>query len=87
MSTVGDVGTEQIERDTLSEYHAQAATRALAALPAAFAGAFVTHRFQFVGMPAFALENSTLPLTIHRAGEPRPSIQSSPLPPRTRARR
>jgi branched-chain amino acid transport system permease protein len=35
----------------------------LAALPAAFAGAFVTHRYQFVGMPAFALEYSTLPLT------------------------
>ncbi len=35
----------------------------LAALPAAFAGAFVTHHYQFVGMPAFALEYSTLPLT------------------------
>jgi branched-chain amino acid transport system permease protein len=35
----------------------------LAALPATFAGAFVTHRYQFVGMPAFALEYSTLPLT------------------------
>jgi branched-chain amino acid transport system permease protein len=35
----------------------------LAALPAAFAGAFVTHRYQFVGMPAFAMEYSTLPLT------------------------
>jgi len=35
----------------------------LAALPAAFAGAFVTHRYQFVGMPAFALEYSVLPLT------------------------
>lgn len=34
----------------------------IAALPAAFAGAFVTHRYQFVGMPAFALEYSTLPL-------------------------
>ena len=35
----------------------------IAALPAAFAGAFVTHRYQFVGMPVFALEYSTLPLT------------------------
>jgi branched-chain amino acid transport system permease protein len=35
----------------------------LAALPAAFAGAFVTHRYQFVGMPAFAMEYSVLPLT------------------------
>jgi branched-chain amino acid transport system permease protein len=35
----------------------------LAALPAAFAGAFVTHRYQFVGMPSFAMEYSTLPLT------------------------
>jgi branched-chain amino acid transport system permease protein len=35
----------------------------IAALPAAFAGAFVTHHYQFVGMPAFAMEYSTLPLT------------------------
>ncbi len=42
-------------------YKAQAVF--LAALPAAFAGAFVTHRYQFVGMPAFAMEYSTLPLT------------------------
>jgi branched-chain amino acid transport system permease protein len=35
----------------------------IAALPAAFAGAFVTHRYQFVGMPAFAMDYSTLPLT------------------------
>lgn len=35
----------------------------LAALPATFAGAFVTHHYQFVGMPAFAMEYSTLPLT------------------------
>lgn len=35
----------------------------IAALPATFAGAFVTHHYQFVGMPAFALEYSTLPLT------------------------
>jgi len=34
-----------------------------AALPATFAGAFVTHRYQFVGMPAFSIEYSTLPLT------------------------
>lgn len=35
----------------------------LAGLPAAFAGAFLTHYYQFVGMPAFALEYSVLPLT------------------------
>jgi branched-chain amino acid transport system permease protein len=42
----------------------------LAALPAAFAGAFVTHRYQFVGMPAFALDYSTLPLTAAVIGGP-----------------
>jgi branched-chain amino acid transport system permease protein len=42
----------------------------LAALPAAFAGAFVTHRWQFVGMPAFALDYSTLPLTSAVIGGP-----------------
>jgi len=42
----------------------------LAALPAAFAGAFVTHRYQFVGMPAFAMDNSTLPLTSAVIGGP-----------------
>lgn len=42
----------------------------LAALPAAFAGAFVTHRYQFVGMPAFALDYSTLPLTSAVIGGP-----------------
>ncbi len=35
----------------------------IAALPACFAGAFMTHHFQFVGMPAFALDYSILPLT------------------------
>lgn len=42
----------------------------IAALPAAFAGAFVTHRYQFVGMPAFALDYSTLPLTSAVIGGP-----------------
>jgi len=42
-------------------YKAQAVF--LAALPAAFAGAFLTHHYQFVGMPAFALDYSILPLT------------------------
>ena len=42
----------------------------LAALPAAFAGAFVTHRYQFVGMTAFAMEYSTLPLTAAVVGGP-----------------
>lgn len=35
----------------------------IAALPATFAGAFVTHHYQFVGMPAFAMDYSILPLT------------------------
>lgn len=35
----------------------------IAALPATFAGAFLTHHYQFVGIPAFALEYSILPLT------------------------
>ena len=35
----------------------------IAALPATFAGAFVAHRYQFVGMPAFAMDSSVLPLT------------------------
>ncbi len=35
----------------------------IAALPATFAGAFLTHHYQIVGMPAFALEYSILPLT------------------------
>ncbi|HEY6912543.1 MAG TPA: branched-chain amino acid ABC transporter permease [Myxococcales bacterium] len=35
----------------------------VAALPATFAGAFVTHHYQFVGVPAFALDYSILPLT------------------------
>lgn len=35
----------------------------IAALPASFAGAFVTHHYQFVGMPAFAMDYSILPLT------------------------
>jgi branched-chain amino acid transport system permease protein len=35
----------------------------IAALPAAFAGAFVTHHYQFVGIPAFAMDYSILPLT------------------------
>ncbi len=35
----------------------------LAGLPAAFAGAMMTHQLQFVGMPAFASDYSILPLT------------------------
>jgi branched-chain amino acid transport system permease protein len=42
----------------------------IAALPAAFAGAFVTHRYQFVGMPAFAMDYSILPLTAAVIGGP-----------------
>ncbi len=35
----------------------------IAGLPATFAGAFMTHQYQFVGMPAFATDYSVLPLT------------------------
>lgn len=42
-------------------YKAQAVF--IAALPACFAGAYLTHHFQFVGMPSFALDYSILPLT------------------------
>ncbi|MBI5029590.1 MAG: branched-chain amino acid ABC transporter permease [Chloroflexi bacterium] len=42
-------------------YKAQAVF--LAALPATFAGALMTHQHQFVGMPAFASDYSVLPLT------------------------
>lgn len=42
-------------------YKAQAVF--IAALPATFAGALMTHQLQFVGMPAFAADYSILPLT------------------------
>ncbi|MEW5921462.1 MAG: branched-chain amino acid ABC transporter permease [Bacillota bacterium] len=42
-------------------YKAQAVF--LAALPATFAGALMTHHYRVVGMPAFAVEYSLLPLT------------------------
>ena len=42
-------------------YKAQAVF--IAGLPATFAGAFMTHQHQFVGMPAFATDYSILPLT------------------------
>lgn len=42
-------------------YKAQAVF--IAALPATFAGALMTHQLQFVGMPAFASDYSILPLT------------------------
>lgn len=35
----------------------------IAGLAGAFAGSFMTHYYQFVGMPAFALDYSVLPLT------------------------
>jgi branched-chain amino acid transport system permease protein len=35
----------------------------IAAIPGAFAGAVMTHHLRFVGLPAFGLENSVLPLT------------------------
>jgi branched-chain amino acid transport system permease protein len=42
-------------------YKAQAVF--LAALPATFAGAFITHHFRIVGMPSLSLEYSILPLS------------------------
>lgn len=42
----------------------------IAAIPGTFAGAFLTHHYQFVGMPAFALEYSILPLTSVIIGGP-----------------
>lgn len=45
---------------SLTWYKAQAVY--LAALPGTFAGAILTHHYQFVGMPAFATEYSLLPL-------------------------
>lgn len=47
-------------------YKAQAVF--IASLPATFAGAFLTHYYQFVGMPAFALDYSVLPLTAALVG-------------------
>jgi branched-chain amino acid transport system permease protein len=35
----------------------------IAGLAGAFAGAFMTHYYRFVGMPAFAMDYSVLPLT------------------------
>lgn len=42
----------------------------IAALPGTFVGAFLTHHYQFVGMPAFALDYSILPLTSVVIGGP-----------------
>lgn len=42
----------------------------IAALPAAFAGAFLTHHYQFVGMTNLALDYSILPLTSAIIGGP-----------------
>ncbi len=49
-------------------YKAQAVF--IAAIPGTFAGAFLTHHYQFVGMPAFALDYSILPLTSVIIGGP-----------------
>lgn len=49
-------------------YKAQAVF--IAALPATFAGAFLTHHYQFVGMPAFAADYSILPLASVIVGGP-----------------
>ncbi|MDA8234209.1 MAG: branched-chain amino acid ABC transporter permease [Clostridia bacterium] len=42
----------------------------IAALPATFAGAFLTHHYQFVGIPAFATDYSILPLASAIVGGP-----------------
>jgi branched-chain amino acid transport system permease protein len=42
----------------------------IAALPATFAGAFLSHHYQFVGMPAFAMDYSILPLASVIIGGP-----------------
>lgn len=42
----------------------------IAALPATFAGAFLTHHYQFVGIPAFAMDYSILPLASAIIGGP-----------------
>ncbi len=42
----------------------------LAALPATFAGAFLTHHYQFVGLPAFAMDYSVLPMASVIIGGP-----------------
>lgn len=52
----------------IQRYKAQAVF--IAAIPGTFAGAFLTHHYQFVGMPAFALEYSILPLTSVIIGGP-----------------
>lgn len=49
-------------------YKAQAVF--IAALPATFAGALLTHHYQVVGMAAFALDYSILPLTAVVIGGP-----------------
>ncbi|MCL5263932.1 MAG: branched-chain amino acid ABC transporter permease [Chloroflexi bacterium] len=49
-------------------YKAQAVF--IAALPATFAGAFIAHHYQVVGMSAFALDYSVLPLTAVVIGGP-----------------
>lgn len=47
----------------LNIYWYKAQTVFIAALPATFAGAFLAHHYRIVGMPAFSLEYSILPLT------------------------
>jgi len=42
----------------------------IAGLAGSFAGAFMTHYYQFVGMPAFAMDYSILPLTAAVLGGP-----------------
>lgn len=52
----------------ISWYKAQAVF--IAALPGTFAGAFLTHHYQFVGIPAFATDYSILPLASVIVGGP-----------------
>ncbi|TDA67524.1 MAG: branched-chain amino acid ABC transporter permease [Clostridia bacterium] len=42
----------------------------IAAIPGAFAGAFLTHYYQFAGLPAFSIEYSILPLASAIVGGP-----------------
>jgi branched-chain amino acid transport system permease protein len=47
----------------INVYRFKAQAVFMAGVAGAFAGAFMTHYYQFVGMPAFALDYSILPLT------------------------
>jgi branched-chain amino acid transport system permease protein len=52
----------------LNIYRYKAQALALAGATGAFAGAYMTHAYQFVGMPVFALEYSILPIAAAAVG-------------------